>query len=241
MTAAKNARASTGQKLFPAIHACRKQVAGLAEEEVWRDYLRQLTGRDSLRKMTGAQLGRVLDDLHSKGARKAPPKRAFKGRARKLADGDQAQKIRALWLALWNLGCVADSSEEALAAFVKRQAQVDALEWLPADKAHSVIEALKGWLARPAAKGGGGVSWSGQWPFGDRQAVVEAQWRRLLDLDAIAQPHIGWWDMAYRMRAAPAAPQFYTTRDWDSVIAVYGKFIRKALAKAQIGRKDADG
>ena len=238
MTAAAK---TINSKAYGAIYACRKQVAGLADDTAWRALLVRVTGKDSLRAMTGPQLGKVIDELHRLGARKAPPKRAFKGRARKLADGDQAQKIRALWLALWNLGCVADSSEEALAAFVKRQAQVDALEWLPADKAAGVIEALKGWLARPAAKGGGGVSWSSQWPFGDRQAVVEAQWRRLLDLDAIAQPHIGWWDMAYRMRVAPAAPQFYATRDWDSVIAVYGRFIRKALAKAKASRKDADG
>ncbi|EKE78449.1 regulatory protein GemA [Oceanibaculum indicum] len=228
-------------KTFGAIHASRKQIAGLADDTAWRALLVRVTGKDSLRTMTGPQLGKVIDELHRQGARKTPPKRAFKGRTRKLADSDQAQKIRALWLALWHLGCIADSSEEALAAFVKRQAKVDALEWLPADKAAGVIEALKGWLARPAGKGGGGVSWSSQPPISDRQAVVEAQWRRLLDLDAIAQPHIGWWDMAYRMRAAPAAPQFYSTKDWDSVIAVYGRFIRKALAKAQAGRKDADG
>ena len=219
MTATKNARASTGQKLFPAIHACRKQVAGLAEEEVWRDYLRQLTGRDSLRKMTGAQLGRVLDDLHSKGARKAPPKRAFKARTRKLADGDQARLIRALWLDLWNLGCIEDSSEEALASFVRRQAKVDALEWLPADKAASVIEALKGWLARPVEKGGGGVDWSAS---DHLTAICVAQLRRLVSLRAASKAH-------------PRLKRI--NQSHNGTIADLGKLLRAELAK----RKAANG
>lgn len=207
-------------KTYGAIHACRKQIAGLADDAAWRALLVRVTGKDSLRAMTGPQLGKVIDELHRLGARKAPPKRAFKGRQRPLADGEQARLIRALWLDLWNLGSIEDSSEEALASFVRRQAKVDALEWLPPDKAASVIQALKSWLARPVEKGGGGVDWSAA--PSRRIAVRRAQLDRIHALGAHRE-----------LRAL--GPTALMTN--DQVLAAMGKIIRAELAK----RKEANG
>ena len=67
---------------------------------------------------------------------------------RALADDAQSKKIRALWLELHGVGKVRDPSEASLAAYVKRQTRVEALQWLDTQQASRVIEALKGWLAR---------------------------------------------------------------------------------------------
>ena len=222
MTAAAKA---INPKTYGAIHACRKQVAGLADDAAWRALLVRVTGKDSLRAMTGPQLGKVIDELHRLGARKAPPKRAFKGRQRPLADGEQARLIRALWLDLWNLGAIEDSSEEALASFVKRQAKVDALEWLPADKAASVIQALRGWLARPVEKGGGGV-----------------EWKRFTDPRAAIQWAINARIMELKLHEAAQDILLSPPRPLDETIARLGKIIRAELAqRARDGRKGADG
>jgi len=128
------------KSLIPAIHACRKKVVGLDDEESWRGFLERTTGKRSLRAMNGSELGKVLDALHAAGA----PRKAGKGaRRRKLADGEQAKMIRGLWLELYGLGAVDKADEAAIAAFVKRQAGVDALDWLAPAEANKVIEGLK--------------------------------------------------------------------------------------------------
>jgi phage gp16-like protein len=68
---------------------------------------------------------------------------------RPLADDQQSKKIRALWLELHERGKVRDPSEAALAAYVRRQTKVEALQWLDNAQASRVIEALKKWLGRP--------------------------------------------------------------------------------------------
>jgi len=143
----------TSKAAIAAIHACRKQVPGLAEEEDWRGFLEKNTGKRSLRAMTEPQLGRVLDALHAAGAPRIAGKRAG---AAKRADGDRApdavRKIRALWLTLRDDGTLRDSSEAALNAFAKRQTGIDRLAWLDGEQAASVIEALKSWIEREDIK-----------------------------------------------------------------------------------------
>lgn len=68
--------------------------------------------------------------------------------ARKLADDDQSRMIRGIWIELHELGAVRDSSEKALASYVKRMTNVQALQWLDVKQAQKVIEALKKWRKR---------------------------------------------------------------------------------------------
>lgn len=131
-----------------AIHACRKRVAGLDDEAAWRAFLVQTTGRDSLRAMTGRELGRVLDALHARGAPRAPGKGA--GRAAIPRD-PLASKIRALWLAIGQAGGVADTSERALDAWVLRQCGVASLRWADPGQKVRLVEALKVWARRVGA------------------------------------------------------------------------------------------
>ena len=67
---------------------------------------------------------------------------------RKLADDDQSKMIRGIWIELHHLGAVRDSSETALASYVKRMTRVSALQWLDVKQAQLVIEALKKWRQR---------------------------------------------------------------------------------------------
>lgn len=68
--------------------------------------------------------------------------------SRPLAQDAESRKIRALWIMLHQLGAVRNPSEESLAAYVKRIAKVDALQWITGEQAETVIETLKKWSMR---------------------------------------------------------------------------------------------
>ena len=139
---------SVPARVAAAIHACRKRVAGLEDEAAWRGFLAATTGKESLRAMTGRELGRVLDALHRKGA----PRTAGRGAGRAALPSDPlARKIRALWLAIAEAGGVEDASERALDAWVKRQVGVESLAWADAAQKVRLVEALKAWGARLGA------------------------------------------------------------------------------------------
>jgi hypothetical protein len=129
-------------RIITAIQTCRRQVAGLADDDVWRDFLERTAGSRSLRAMKGPQLGRVMDALHAAGA----PRRAA---GKSGLDPARVRMIRGLWIELSRVdGGVRDRSEAALRHFVKRLTRVDRLEWLSVEQAQKVTEALKDWSAR---------------------------------------------------------------------------------------------
>ena len=210
------ADADRPKRAIKAVHACRRQVAGLEDEDSWRDFLDATVGKRSLREMTGRELGRVIDALHARGAPKQAPKARLKADGQALAaatrDPRTAAKIRALWFSLWNLGVVRERHERALDAFVKRQTGVDRLAWLAGDQAYQVIEALKDWAARPVEDGGAAVDWSDCPP---RVAVLRAQWGRMQQL-GIAVHQI---DATIDEEAA------------DATIRAWGERIRAALGE----------
>ncbi|HEV7345750.1 MAG TPA: regulatory protein GemA [Devosia sp.] len=151
---------STTVQSIRAIQAMKREL-GLDEPD-YRAMLERVTGQNSLRAMNGGQLGRVIEDMKSKGA----------GGKKKL-DGPYGGKLQALWISGWNLGVVRNASNEALLGFVKGQTGIDHTRFLrnPAD-ARKAVEALKGWLTREA-----GVDWSA---FDDPQdCVLQAQCRLL--------------------------------------------------------------
>lgn len=132
--------ADSGARLIKAVQTCRRKVAGLGDDDAWRDFLVRETGKRSLREMNNRELGKVLDALRAKGAPKAPPRRAG---ARHLPESRLAMKVRALWLSLYHLGAISDPSEAALNGFCKRQVGVDTVAWLAPETAFKLIEALK--------------------------------------------------------------------------------------------------
>jgi len=134
------------------IHVAKKQL-GL-DDDSYRAMLRSVGGVESARDLSTPAANRVLRHLEDCGFKPAPKSSGGKTASdRPLARDEQSRKIRALWLALHAIGAVRNSSEAALAAYVKRQTGIEALQWLDGRQASQVVEALKKWEARAAAQG----------------------------------------------------------------------------------------
>ena len=75
---------------------------------------------------------------------------------------------------------VRNRGDDSLAAFIRRQAGIDAARWATPAQTAAAIEALKDWMARD-----GGVDWSPYAQDGGRPKeyprarVLEALWRKL--------------------------------------------------------------
>lgn len=155
-----------------AIHVAKTQL-GL-DDDTYRAMLHRVTGKRSSAEMTPAERGLVLDEMRRQGFEMRPPaSRGSKTRGAMHLDGPFAGKIRALWIAGWNLGVVKDRTDMALVAFVRRQTGIDHVSWVrdPKDSTKA-IEALKAWLAREA-----GVKWPsrGALPHSSKKAIIAAQ------------------------------------------------------------------
>lgn len=114
------------------------------EDGAYRALLKRVTGVESCADMSVRQLDAVLDEFKALGF-KAKKKRAG---GRKQADGAQAAKIRALWIGLYHMGAVKDTSEHALSLFARRTCYVEDLHWIDARHADQIIRALRGWMTR---------------------------------------------------------------------------------------------
>lgn len=133
------------------IHAL-KGALGL-DDDTYRAMLSGYKVKSST-KLSIPKAEELIRDLEEKAVaagvwEKRKPARKAKT-TRKLADDAQSRLIRSLWIQLHQAGKVKNSSEEALAAYVKRMTKVEALQWLDVKAASTVIEALKKWLAREA-------------------------------------------------------------------------------------------
>ena len=136
-------------KLIQLIHVAKSKL-GL-DEATYRAILERKAGKTSSKDMSMHELEAVLEHLRGLGFEdrtSGKPKPAAKAKTQRLADDPQSKKIRSLWLSLRDLGAIQDSSEQALAAFVKRQTKVESLEWLNNYQATLVIESLKRWVKR---------------------------------------------------------------------------------------------
>lgn len=119
-------------------------------EEDYRAALVEVTGHQSLKACSDAQLVKMLDWLSSKGFRPVQGKG--------VAMHPMARKARALWISLHHLGAVDNPSEQALEAFAKRQLGCDKLVWADQRQAYALIEALKAWAVRAGWPEAGGNS-----------------------------------------------------------------------------------
>ena len=161
--------------------------------------------------MSEAERAAVVAELRKRGF-----KPASKG-TRKRLEGKYAAKLQALWIAGWNLGLIRNRDDAAMIAFIQRQAKVDHTRFLHHHTdATSVIEGLKGWMAREA-----GVDWNDKGkPDGRR--IAEAQWRRLGQTD-------GFRDQVLDLTGA-AFVSDVDARGWIVVMNSLGQRIRAARA-----------
>lgn len=128
------------------IHVAKKKLA--LDDDTYRSMLVKVTGRDSAGDLSQAQRTKVLDHLKTLGFKddKRPHPRAG---TRPADASPEGAKIRALWLALFQLGEVQDSREAAIDAYVKRMTGKDALRFVSSQRdVAKVIKTLRGWCER---------------------------------------------------------------------------------------------
>ncbi len=171
---------SSAQKFLATPHQIKtihvlKSRAGLAEED-YRAALK-LAGVESSKQFSGDEADAFISKLRG-NAPSGPSGANAKPRAKgALAlSGPYAGKLRALWIAGYDLGVVRDRTDKAMVAFLERQTGLSATNFVTEPReARKVIEALKGWLKREAK-----VDWTharGADPLIEqRLAVVSAQW-----------------------------------------------------------------
>jgi hypothetical protein len=244
--------------------AAIKRVYGSAkrlglDDETRRDAIERATGKRSLTLCSDAEVEAVARALG--GAAAATPtglcaatspfqgedKKASRleantlSRASRVRVAGQAHQrvIKAIWIGLYNLGCVDDGRDSALDVFVARQTahvkQVERLEWLTADAAPSVIEALKamaaraGWDASQATLpdlGGGKLD--------ARARLLIAQWRRLEEMGKVAVK--GRFGLDGFLRVVSGPPERcltqFTPAELDAGSKRLGQMIRKAQARS---------
>jgi phage gp16-like protein len=132
-----------------AIHVGKKDL-GL-DDETYRAMLSNLThGRIiSAADATADERRTIIEHLRKLGFKKIPPRPA---------DNAQDRMARGLWLECAKSGAIRDRREKAFLKFAKRITGVDRLEWMNAEDANKLIEALKSMKRRAedaeAAEGG---------------------------------------------------------------------------------------
>ena len=134
------------QRLIRLIHVGKREL-GL-DDDVYRALLMGSVQKDSTSAMSVPELERVLERMKRSGFKVRVKASAQPRPGRPLAQYPEARKVRALWLFLHQLGAVKNPSEEALAAYVKRIAKVDALQWTNGNQTEALIETLKKWAMR---------------------------------------------------------------------------------------------
>ena len=200
-----------------AIHVAKRELE--LDDETYRAVLVRVTGKDSAKGMTSAEHDAVLDEfrrLGFKGASKRPQRRL---------EGPYARKAQALWIALFNLGAVADKRDAALLAFVERQTGIQRTEWLrDAEQGAAVIEALKKIAERH------GVCWTvtrrtAQVARQHGYQIASAQWGKLTG--AVMATSAFWSSVSdiIGRRVTPDTPPSHA--EWQRVMNVFGERIRR--------------
>jgi phage gp16-like protein len=205
-----------------AINIARKE-SGM-DEDTYRAKLVNITGVASLRKMTEQQLQSVVEVFRKEGFQHRPKATA----GRRVLSGPFVGKMRALWIAAYNLGVAHDREDSAMLAFIQRQAKVDDTRFLfKAKDARAAIEGLKGWLARD-----GGVDWSDvsimpDYARADGFKIAWAQWRLLggtSNADSVSRFH------REVEQVVKMPPEECGRKDWQKVMNHLGRKVRTAKA-----------
>lgn len=164
-----------------AIHAIKTRTR--LDDSSYRGML-QGFGVASSKDLSRAEADDLLRRMRDIPGAEKPASKPVKDRAA----GPYAPKMRAMWLALWNLGAVEDKRDSALHAFCKRQTGLDHSRFVfAAADATAVLEALKAWLIRegvvwPAAAGSAEA-----YRMAMKRAIIRAQWRRGMALGVLRQ------------------------------------------------------
>lgn len=178
-------------------------------EDDYRDRLAQVTGKRSAKELTDAELDRAVEMFHVKQSAAHP----------------HGRKVKALFIAAYNLGAFESGTDAAMDAFVKRQTGKERLNWLTPIEANSVIEALKAICAREgfATADGDGME--------ARKALARAQWKKLGELGQTAIKNDFGLDGFVSRHIARRRESYVTLKrhQLDELNIRLGRWIRRAL------------
>lgn len=206
--------------MLAAIHVAKKQL-GL-DDDTYRAVLVRVTGKDSTRAMSEAERQRVVEEFRKAGFKKASKP------SKTRAAGSYRAKLQALWIALWNLGLINDPSDDAMTAFVRRQAKLDHTRFLfHHEDASAVIEALKDWMTRAA-----GVDWRydrflPHWTQKAGYRIAAAQFRLLREIDQHVADYVDLDHWAVRNVDIEFRSWESDDQQWIAVMNALGLLVRK--------------
>ncbi|MGA7673524.1 MAG: phage protein GemA/Gp16 family protein [Rhizomicrobium sp.] len=211
MTALAN---STRNLKLGKLHKLAKE-AGLGED-AYRDKLELVTGARSARDLSDADLDKAISSFHVKQNVNHP----------------HTSKVKALWIACWNLGAVENGRDVALDAFVRRQTGKERLAFLTPGEANKVTEALKaiaerdGFVVPPNDAGG----------IFARRALLKAQWEKLAKLGAVKNAHHWALDgyVSHRFIPCHGSVINLNREQLDTAARVLGNWIRKTMKEQRV-------
>ena len=158
-----------------------------------------------------------------------------------LPAGPATRKLRALWISAFHLGLVGDSSDDALAAWLRRLASLDGDAPLAPDDLARAVRPLEAWLARAA-----GVDWRPHLSLGrnghvrevrrPRARVLEAQWRILHRQGRVrigSHAALGAYASRFAGLGRPDSHLALSETQADALIRHLGRCIRKAGGSAR--------
>lgn len=212
--------------LIGKIHVAKKKLA--LQDDSYRAILLRVGGAESCKDMTVKQLEAVLEEFKRFGFKATAKRRAG---PRKMADGAEVSKIRALWLDLYHLGELRDSSEEALAHFASRCTKVRALQWLTSAQVDIVIKALRGWLERigykhPTAET---VIHLRDWRLRNRIDALddELNYHAIAAKISLIHRQMAILDIPDVVEGITVGPEYTPAQYLDGAIESYGRAVRK--------------
>ncbi|CUX57639.1 MULTISPECIES: regulatory protein GemA [Agrobacterium] len=206
-----------------AIKIAQKQL-GL-DDDTYRAKLKNITGKTSTLLMTEQERKKVLKVFRGDGAAKPATVRQDGRNGKHKLSGKYLPKMRALWIACWNLGIVEQRRDSALEKFAmgRQLPELSDIRFVhkPGDAA-CVIEALKAMLARA------GVQWADYHPCAAFEKssgykIARAQWTIL----APGNSRDDFWPFVTELLKQPATYREVTDAEWIFVMNYLGPHVRK--------------
>ena len=221
-------KATTGMK--STIHVLKQRIG--MDEDTYRDFLQNEAGVRSSTELSVTQCGRVIERLRELAGEGVGPRGAVAG-----LDTAIGRKLRALWIAGYDLGVVVNRTDKAMLGFLQRQTGVSHVNFLREPRAGtSAIEALKSWLARQ-----GKVEWpaASADAIESKRAVINAIWLRLVELGGVKpftahQPLLSLDGYAFKVASSNGWDLFEPCH-YDQVQNALGRKLRATLAMKHAG------
>jgi hypothetical protein len=214
-----------------AIHVAKKNLA--LTEDSYRGLVSRFTKNrtDSSALMTSAERQDLIEYFRRVGFAKTKSKTP---KDRRADYRPQAEKLKSLWYALYELGVVHNREQEGLEAFVCRHTNIPVMRWNFQTHLSKAIDCLKAWCDRvgyqpkpyrddlPCPQQG--KFWPG---------LINAQWTRLTALGTPA-PTLLMWMRGIGINVASVS--MLTDEQAKEVVKALGRFIR---ARSESGGDDA--